>query len=158
MELKDMTYEELELLSYTDLTYMLLKESKKAMNTPTIFKKICDLLEYDDDYYAEAIGDYYTSLTIDKRFILLENNDWDLRERHFINLLLDEDEDKEDYIDDDEEEFVENEDEIEEDDLNDESEELEEEFDEDLDDEELEDEDEIGLEGLTILQEDDLDD
>ena len=40
MKLKQMSKEELELLSYTDLTYMILKENKKSMNTPTIFKKI----------------------------------------------------------------------------------------------------------------------
>ena len=39
MKLKDMTYEEIELLSYTDLTYLLLKENKQPMNTPTIFRK-----------------------------------------------------------------------------------------------------------------------
>ena len=41
MKLKEMTKEELEGLSYTDLTEMILKENKKAMNTPSIFKKIC---------------------------------------------------------------------------------------------------------------------
>ena len=41
MKLKDMPIEELEILSYTDLAYMLLKETKKKMNTPQIFKTIC---------------------------------------------------------------------------------------------------------------------
>ena len=41
MKLKQMSKEELELLSYTDLTYMILKENKKSMTAPTIFKKIC---------------------------------------------------------------------------------------------------------------------
>ena len=53
MKLKQMSKEELELLSYTDLTYMILKENKKSMNTPTIFKKICDLLGYSDEEYPE---------------------------------------------------------------------------------------------------------
>ena len=55
MKLKDMTYEEIELLSYTDLTYLLLKENKQPMNTPTIFRKICDLLKYDEEYYVEIL-------------------------------------------------------------------------------------------------------
>lgn len=121
MKLKDMTYEEIELLSYTDLTYILLKENKVSMNTPTIFRKICDLLKYDDEYYVESIGDYYTSLTIDKRFILLENNEWDLRERHFIDLSLDEDE-----------------------------------FEDPLDDEVMDEDEDEELDGLTILEEDEL--
>ena len=44
MKLKDMKKEELEVLSYTDLTEMILKENKKPMNTASIFKKICDYL------------------------------------------------------------------------------------------------------------------
>jgi DNA-directed RNA polymerase subunit delta len=147
MKLKDMTYEEIELLSYTDLTYLLLKENKQPMNTPTIFRKICDLLKYDEEYYVEAIGDYYTSLTIDKRFVLLENNEWDIRDHHSIAITLDEEED-DDFIsddDEDEEEVIA---------------ETTEEFDDSLEDEDEidEDEDEIGLEGLTVLPEDELED
>lgn len=94
MKLKDMPPEEVELLSYTDLTYILIKENNKAMNTPTIFKKIAALLEYTDLEYAAKIGDYYTSLTIDKRFVLLENNEWDIRDRHSISIVVDDDDDE----------------------------------------------------------------
>ena len=90
MKLKNMSKEELELMSYTDLTEMLIKENKKPMNTPTVFHKICDLLGYSEDEYASKIGDYYTSLTIDKRFVLLDNNEWDLRDHHSIDLSLEE--------------------------------------------------------------------
>ena len=90
MLLKDMSKEDVELLSYTDLTNLILTENKSSMNTPTIFKKICDLLGYSEEEYMDKIGDFYTSLTIDKRFVLLENHEWDLRERHAIELVLDE--------------------------------------------------------------------
>ena len=106
MKLKQMSKEELELLSYTDLTYMILKENKKSMNTPTIFKKICDLLGYSDEEYSAKIGDYYTSLTIDKRFVLLDNAEWDLRDHHSIEIVIDDEED-------DENDIVEEEDDIE---------------------------------------------
>ena len=151
MKLKDMTYEEIELLSYTDLTYILLKENKVSMNTPTIFRKICDLLKYDDEYYVESIGDYYTSLTIDKRFILLENNEWDLRERHFIDLSLDEDE-FEDPLDDE----VMDEDEDEEEEHEEPHDEDEDEFEDPLDDEVMDEDEDEELDGLTILEEDEL--
>ena len=94
MSLKDMTKEELEVLSYTDLTYMLLKENKKTMNTPTLFKKICELLEFTDEEYAAKIGDYYTSLTIDKRFILLDNGEWDICDNHKIEMVVEDDEEE----------------------------------------------------------------
>ncbi|MEG0826354.1 MAG: DNA-directed RNA polymerase subunit delta [Bacilli bacterium] len=109
MKLKDITKEELELFSYTDLTNMLLKEHRKAMNTPTIFKEICSLLGYSDEEYMDKIGDYYTSLTIDKRFVLLDNHEWDLREKHAVELVIDDDDDEEvlEEDDDDEEEETE---------------------------------------------------
>ena len=114
MSLKDMTKEELEFLSYTDLTYMLLKENKKTMNTPTLFKLICDLLEYSDEEYAAKIGDYYTSLTIDKRFVLLDNAEWDIRDNHKIELVVDDDEEEMDETEESEEENEEEIDETEE--------------------------------------------
>lgn len=141
MSLKNMPVEELELLSYTDMTYLLIKENKKSMNTPTIFRKICDLLGYNDDEYSAKIGDYYTSLTIDKRFVLLDSNEWDIRDNHSIDVSV-EDEDEED---DDEDETTEEEQ------PEDEEENIDEVVDDDLDeDDELED--------LAIIDEEELED
>lgn len=109
MLLKDMSKEEIELLSYTDLTNLILTENKTSMNTPTIFKKICDLLELSEEEYMDKIGDYYTSLTIDKRFVLLENHEWDLRERHAVELVIDEDDEEDETISEDEEDISEDE-------------------------------------------------
>ena len=44
MKLNKMPKEELETLSYSDLTEMILKEKKKAVNTPTLFKEICKII------------------------------------------------------------------------------------------------------------------
>lgn len=137
MKLKNMSKEELELMSYTDLTEMLLKENKKPMNTPTVFHKICDLLGYSDDEYASKIGDYYTSLTIDKRFVLLDNNEWDLRDHHSIDLSLEED-------DEEDEEMMEE-------DVVEEPEEEEENIDEVNTDEELEVDDDDDIDELNII-------
>ena len=57
MKIKEMSKEELEGLSYADLTEMILKENKKPMNTPSIFKKICNLLELSEEEYTNQIGD-----------------------------------------------------------------------------------------------------
>lgn len=114
-----MPKEELELLSYTDLTYMILKENKKSMNTPTIFKKICDLLGYNDEEYSAKIGDYYTSLTIDKRFVLLDNAEWDLRDHHSIEIVIDDEEDDESDLVEEEDDIETEPEEIDEDDIDD---------------------------------------
>lgn len=149
MEFKDISIEELELLSYADIAYILIKQKKVSINTPTIFKLICDLLEYSEEQYFEGIGDFYTSLTIDKRFLLLDNNEWDLREKHSINLFADDDMD-DDFFDDEEELEEELEEEIEET-------EIEEDID-DVDDDMDDDEDIDELDELTIIDDDDLED
>ena len=100
MKLKNMPLEEIQILSYTDLTYMILKENKKPMTTLEIFKEICSLLNYSEDAYADKIGDYYTSLSLDKRFLMLDSGEWDVRDHHSIEMNVEEevtdDEDEED--------------------------------------------------------------
>lgn len=145
MKLKNMSQEELQLLSYTDLTYKILKEEKKTLNTPTIFRKICDLLGYSDEEYAEKIGDYYTSLTIDKRFVMLENGEWDIRDNHVLNISLE---------DDDEEELESEEEEESEYDEN--IEETEEDIDEVIDDDELDDDVEEDIDDLAVFDEEEI--
>ena len=144
MKLKEMSKQELEVLSYTDLTEMILKENKKPMNTPSIFKKICELLELGEDEYTNQIGDYYTSLTTDKRFILLDSAEWDLKDKHKLEIDLSEADDEEETFDEEEVEDEENEDEI--DEVEDESIEI-------TDDEVDLDDD---MEDLTIVDDEDL--
>ena len=147
MKLNKMPKEELETLAYSDLTEMILKEKKKAINTPTLFKEICKLLELTDDDYANQIGDYYTSLTTDKRFILLDNACWDLRDKHKVEIILDdedmEDEEyDEDSLEDDEDEVVET---VESEDID------------AMADEEGIDTDDDDLDDLTIIDDEDID-
>jgi len=143
MKLKDMKKEELEVLSYTDLTEMILNENKKPMNTPSIFKKICDLLEMSEDDYANQIGDYYTSLTTDKRFILLDTAEWDLKDKHKVEIVLDEEDDDEEIFEDEE---------------TDEVEETDENMDESIEitDDEVDLDDDDDLDDLTIVDDKDL--
>ena len=139
MNLSKMTKEELETLSYADLTEMILKEEKNSLNTPSIFKKICKLLELSDDEYASQIGDFYTSLTTDKRFILLDNACWDLRDRHKIEIVLDDEEEADEAFEDEDNEEDDNE--------------IEDDIDA-IDDESIEQDDD--LDDLTILDEDEI--
>ena len=143
MKIKDMPIEELELMSLTDLTYMILKENKKSMNTPTLFKEICNLLSYSDSDYASKIGDYYTSLNIDKRFVLLDNNEWDIRDNHVLDISLEEEEE----LESEEEEETEDNENIEEDC---------EDIDNVIDEDELDDDVDDDIEELAVLDEDEM--
>lgn len=88
-----MKKEDLELLSYNDIAYMLL-EKHKEKTTAELFREIVDLLELGDNAFANKIGSFYTSLTTDQRFILLDSGKWDLKINHkSSNIIIDEDDD-----------------------------------------------------------------
>ncbi len=87
MSLKKLKKEDLELLSNKDITNLILEE-QGPKNTADLFKEIIKLLELPSSVFDQKIGDYYTLLTTDKRFILLENGIWDLRSRHTSDKLI----------------------------------------------------------------------
>ena len=119
------------------------------MNTPAIFRKICDLLGYSEEEYTNKIGEFYTSLTTDKRFILLDSAEWDLRDNHAVKISVDEEDDEEE-IEYEEEEETEFDDEDVEEDVDD--------IEEPLDDEELDiDDEDDDIEDLAIIDEEDID-
>jgi len=143
MKIKDMNINELKAMSYADIAYMILSEEKKKLNTAKLFKKICDLLEYSDEEYSNMIGDFYTSLTTDCRFIILDSAEWDLKDKHIVKETIDDDEDEE--IGEEEIEDVEEDEELEETE--------EENIDDTLDDDDIDDD----MEDLAIIDEDEED-
>lgn len=112
MNVRQMPLEELELLSYTDIAYELLKLDKKTKTTPILFGEVCKLLQINEDTMYDLIGDFYTTLTTDKRFVLLDNAEWDLKEFHVIKPIVDEEDEEdslEENLEEDEEEGTEDE-------------------------------------------------
>lgn len=130
MNVREMPLDELELLSYTDIAYELLKLDKMPKTTPTLFGEVCKLLEISEDTMFELIGDFYTTLTTDKRFLLLESAEWDLKEFHIVKPIVDEDEDEDEEEESSEDVVEGTEDEAVEDDMDD----YDDEHDDDLDD------------------------
>ena len=104
MNVRQMPLEELELLSYTDIAYELLKLDKKPKTTHALFKEVCDLLQISEDNMMDMIGDFYTTLTTDKRFILLDSAEWDLKEAHSVKTIIDDEDDDEESEDEEIEE------------------------------------------------------
>ena len=103
MNIRKMPLEKLELLSYADIAYELLKLDKKSKTTPTLFGEVCELLKLPENHMMEMIGDFYTTLTTDQRFVLLESAEWDLKDKHAVKAIID-DEDEEDEEDESSEE------------------------------------------------------
>ncbi len=92
---KKLKKEELELMSYNDIAHILLKEKQKQ-STLDLFTKIVEMLELPKSTLESKIGEFYTALTSDKRFIMLEDGSWDLQQNHKAKTVLN-DEDFEDY-------------------------------------------------------------
>lgn len=100
MNIYKMSKEELELLSYTDIAYEILKKEKTHKTTIELLRQIAELLELSDDVIAQTISDFYTTLTTDKRFYALPNGEWDLKERHTTKVIIDDDDDFDVDVDD----------------------------------------------------------
>ena len=145
MNLKDLTKEELESYSYDDIAYMILSESKRKLKLPDIFKKICKLLELSDSEYEEKIGDFFQMMSTDKRFTMLDKGNWDLKERHQSNIILNTDDEDEEEETEDDIDTIEPEEDEEEDNYYDE------------DDSEQDDADEDDLKDLVIVTDDEED-
>lgn len=144
MSLKEKTIEELEQMSYTDIAYEVIKEKGKKFNTPNLFKEVCKLLKLGEAEFEEKIGDFFTALTTDGRFILINSTFWDLKENHKANIVVDDEEDETEDV----EKTEEDEDDVVSDDLEDDY------SDEATDDS---DNDEDDFNDLTIIDEEDLD-
>ena len=142
MSIKDMKKEEIELLSNKDITNLLLEE-KGCQNTADLFTQIIKLLDLPKSTFDNKIGDYFTALTTDKRFLMLEDGTWDLRSRHnaskVIKVIEEEDDDLEDVSNEEEEEIID-----------------EDEFDIDSADDDTFDDNDDDLKDLVILDEDEL--
>lgn len=93
MNLKNMSKEELENMPYDDLAYALLSENKKQMKIIDLFNEIGKLIDLPENTIEENIGDFFEMLTLDKRFIMLDDGSWDLKNRHAQKVIIDDDED-----------------------------------------------------------------
>ena len=133
-------------LSYKDIASLLLERNGKGENTLELFTEIVNLLELPESTIDTNIADFYTSLTTDKRFLLVDGL-WDLRVRHTSDKVLT------NSIDDEEDE-----------DMSLEGEEQEEEEEESFDEEDnidddtsYDDADDDGLSDLVVIDEDEMD-
>ena len=94
MKLKDLSKEELELMSYDDLAYLILEDANKKMKINDLFHKVCKILKLSEKEFEERMADFFEILTTDKRFTMLENGFWDLKEKHSEKVVIDEDDDE----------------------------------------------------------------
>lgn len=143
MSIRKKKLEELELMSYTDIAYEIIKEDKKKYDTKKLFKEVCKLLELDEDTFVEQIGDFFTALTTDGRFIFIDSKSWDLKENHKVKVVVDEGDEEDIEID-----------EVSDDENSEENEDVEDDYSDEAVDDSKEDEEDLG--DLTIVDEEDI--
>ena len=152
MKLKSMKKEQLELLSNKDIAEMILEESKRKLNTADLFTKIIKILELPESTFEKKIADFYTSLSTDKRFILLDNGKWDLRVNHTSDKVIKITDEEEDEEEEEEEEEHYDDNISQEDDIDS----IEEDSYDDADDARFDDDSNDELKDLVIIDEDEL--
>ena len=74
--------------SLTDLAFEHLKKKKKEMLFAKLWKDVHDKMGMSDEIAKRKIASFYNALMLDSRFISLEGNKWDLRERHSLESLM----------------------------------------------------------------------
>ena len=136
MKLTDIPEYELETMNYDDIAYIILNEEKEKMKINELFKKVCDALKLPESVFEEKIADFFELLTTDKRFIMLEDGYWDLREHHNPKVVVDDEDEEETILDENEDEM---EDELEEEEENEDDIFYDTDVDDDLPDDDLED-------------------
>ena len=115
--------------------------------TSLVFAFFTSLSVVSEAEFEAKIGDFFTALTTDKRFILIDSVNWDLKENHVVKVVVDDGEDDAVDIIDDEEES-----EDEEEETTDEDDAIEDDYTDESDDDYMEDD----LEDLNIVDEDDI--
>lgn len=88
MKFKTINKEDLEIMPFDDIAYIILKEKGKKMKINDIFKIICDELNLGENAYENQIADFFALLATEKRFIQLEKGYWDLRENHTAEINI----------------------------------------------------------------------
>lgn len=106
MDMKSLSREELETMTYGEISEVILSEKGSKMKIVDIFKKICKLLELSDQEFESKIADFFELISTDKTFIVLDKGYCDLRKKHTPTVVIEDDEDDEPELELDDDETV----------------------------------------------------
>lgn len=93
-----LTEEQKETLSYDDVAYMILNDTNKKSKIQDLFKKVIKMLDLDDSYFENDIGEFFELIVTDKRFTMLDGGYVDLKINHSTKIIIEDEE--EDYLSD----------------------------------------------------------
>ena len=67
--------------SMVEVAYELMQKKQGPQKFGKFYEEVAALLAMSEEEADQNISKFYTKLTLDERFVLLEDNTWDLRER-----------------------------------------------------------------------------
>lgn len=67
--------------SMVEVAYELLSKKQGTQKFNKLWTEVSNVLSMTEEEKEQNISKFYTKLTLDERFVLLEDNNWDLRER-----------------------------------------------------------------------------
>ena len=94
MNLKDIPKEELQSMGYDEIAYLILEKNGKKMKLLDLFKSVSKALDLDEEAVMDHITDFFELLSINKKFVLLENGYWDLAIKHKQEIIVEDDEEE----------------------------------------------------------------
>jgi len=68
--------------SMIETAYEFMKDHEGEATFASLYNAVASSLEMSEEEKEEHYGIFYTSLTLDGRFVALQDNTWDLRSRH----------------------------------------------------------------------------
>ncbi len=67
--------------SMVEVGYELLDKKQGPQKFNKFWNEVSEVLGLDEAEAEQYVSDFYTNLSLDERFVLLEDNTWDLRDR-----------------------------------------------------------------------------
>ncbi|MBQ7240846.1 MAG: DNA-directed RNA polymerase subunit delta [Bacilli bacterium] len=91
-----LTEEQLESMSYGDVAQYILENNTKPISLQDLFKEVIRLMGLPESDFETHIFDFFTLLSNDKNFIMLDKGMWDLTVRHQNKISISKDTESDD--------------------------------------------------------------
>ncbi len=65
-----------------DVAYEVLKETNGDLVFIDLFNAVCERNDLTESQKEDRIAQFYTDLSLDGRFVCMDNNSWDIKSRH----------------------------------------------------------------------------
>ena len=72
----------MKVISLPETAFEVLTSANSSLTFAELYGKVAEIAEMSEEEKAARIGQFYTDISLDGRFVGLTDNTWDLRSRH----------------------------------------------------------------------------